>query len=673
MGLPWEALMDGRYGREQKVTVEMKEWLYERKRQDERLSGPELTHQLEKRFEVKLSVGHVNSLLREVGLSGQPGRPAGAKTDREEASAAVEEQVVDNAGLFFLEAAKQEMGVVEAVRESVETRRQEYQTSHETASLRVLKSAMETIWSKLDHLLYLPLLNLTRPRDLYYYQGDGLQSLYGFTYKYLPLEQFLGQLSHLCWGQPLAEVLAHCYAQAWYPGDEALFIFTDWHVKPHWTKAATHSGAVTMWGRVMPGTKQLLVSGPQGRWLIGWNRAIDGHFKGVLVEMEEELATILARPIAYNIVDSEGSGLPLAQRYAEADRYYLSVLPRNPRQALTAFKVSQEWQAVSADPEHEVVEAAWADEHKAAQEVRQLILMRPVNQTDPTRVYAGRIPSDLSLTQVPPTFRQRWQHQERRIREIVNGANLNANYGYRYDKVPHRTRQREWQEAQEKAAVTQGKLVRHTEALLNLRPQLVQLRASYTRQRHSLLAELDHRQQELAQRQQQGRPTQRVQQGLAARERKLKQLRASYQKRRASLLRRLRKHRHQRRHLQAQLSVREAERDAIDTDTLCRERHLEKDQIMLNLQLLLTNLHHWAQVHYFSPEWQKLELETATRLIYQKPGRVKWTEDQIEVELEPYRYPDQQRAMEATCDRFNAANLRWRDGRLLRIYVAKGP
>jgi len=40
------------------------------------------------------------------------------------------------------------------------------------------------------------------------------------------------------------------------------------------------------------------------------------------------------------------------------------------------------------------------------------------------------------------------------------------------------------------------------------------------------------------------------------------------------------------------------------------------------------------------------------------------------VVLEPYRYRDQQRAMEATCARFNAANVRWRDGRSLRISVA---
>ncbi len=94
---------------------------------------------------------------------------------------------------------------------------------------------------------------------------------------------------------------------------------------------------------------------------------------------------------------------------------------------------------------------------------------------------------------------------------------------------------------------------------------------------------------------------------------------------------------------------------------------------MLNLQGLLLNLHDWARLHYFAPEWQSLQLATATRLIYQKPGRVRWYQDRIEVELAVYRYTAQQRAMEAACDRFNAANLRWQDGRLLRIHVTREP
>ena len=113
-----------------------------------------------------------------------------------------------------------------------------------------------------------------------------------------------------------------------------------------------------------------------------------------------------------------------------------------------------------------------------------------------------------------------------------------------------------------------------------------------------------------------------------------------------------------------------AARDAIDSASLCRERHLEKDQIMLNLQVLLASLHDWVREHYLAPAWQRLELNTATELLYRKAGRVIWGVEQIEIVFEPYRYADLQQAMAETCHRCNAAQLRWRDGRLLRFRVA---
>jgi hypothetical protein len=64
------------------------------------------------------------------------------------------------------------------------------------------------------------------------------------------------------------------------------------------------------------------------------------------------------------------------------------------------------------------------------------------------------------------------------------------------------------------------------------------------------------------------------------------------------------------------------------------------------------------------------KLKTALELIYRKAGWVQWGPDTIEVVLEPYRYPEQQQAMVETCRRFNAAKLRWRDGRRLLIRVA---
>ena len=446
-------------------------------------------------------------------------------------------------------------------------------------------SEPETLWHKLNHLLYLPILNLTRPRDLYYYQGDGLRVLYGFTYKYLTLEHFLGQMTRLTIGQPLAERLAQCYSQAWYPGDAPLFIFSDWHVKPHWTKHYAHSGHVTMWERVMPGTKQLIINGPSGYLLGGWNYAIDTHLSHLLVELEAELATLLGRPIAYNIFDSEGSGQPIARRYAEAQREYISVLPRQGDQSLAAFQVQGTWQPVEGDPDREAVNAQWANAQKAAVDPRRLVLMRPVGGTDPTRVYAGRIPAHISAAEVPATHRQRWQYQERRIREMVNGANLNANFGYTYDLVPNRTRRRRWQEAQAKVEVTQRKLAEREEAITNLWAQLKQLKQTYTQQWAAQQATIKAQREELAERQQAGKRTRRCEQRLARMERQLAGLATRFQRRRRRLIERLCRHRTQRSQLRHQLAEREAARDAIDTETLCRERHLEKDQVMMKDRL----------------------------------------------------------------------------------------
>ncbi|MCK4450089.1 MAG: hypothetical protein KAX26_05815, partial [Anaerolineae bacterium] len=75
--------------------------------------------------------------------------------------------------------------------------RDEYLVDHSPQHLHHLSADVAALWPKVDHLVYLPILGLTRPRDLYYYQLDGLEALYGFTYKYLTLEHFLGQLTRV--------------------------------------------------------------------------------------------------------------------------------------------------------------------------------------------------------------------------------------------------------------------------------------------------------------------------------------------------------------------------------------------------------------------------------------------------------------------------------------------
>ena len=74
-GQQWTALLDGRYGHAQCVNSAMREWLYERKRQDDSLRAAALAAALAQEFGVQVAAGHINYLLRKGGLSGPPGRP----------------------------------------------------------------------------------------------------------------------------------------------------------------------------------------------------------------------------------------------------------------------------------------------------------------------------------------------------------------------------------------------------------------------------------------------------------------------------------------------------------------------------------------------------------------------------------------------------------------------
>jgi hypothetical protein len=570
---------------------------------------------------------------------------------------------------FSLEGAKMALGVEEAIEETVLGARQAYLASHPSQRLHHLSADLAALWPKLDHLLYQPILGLERPRCFYYYQGDGLEAIYGFTYKYLTLEHFLGQLSRVQVGAPLAEALAAVYAAAWYPDAEALTIFVDWHTKPHWTKSYSHSGHLAMWGRTMPGTKQLILNGSDGRYLGGWNYPIDAHMTHTLVELEAALEGSLGRPIACTIMDSEGGGLPLAERYAEAGRSYVSVLPGAHSYGLADFVLAGAWESVQDDPQREAVLAHWADPKRAKEDLRQLVLLRPVGRTDPSRIYTGQF-AGLSAGEIPWLHRRRWACNELRIRDLIHGANLNVNYGYAYAEVAQRTRQREWEAAQERVAVTERQLADHQAAVHHLRQRLADLQDAYTADQRELHDQLIRQRRQVQLRQRLGQPTTRALKRIDTLKRQLRMLTQRFQKRQRHLFHQLHDHQTHSQQLNQRLGQRLALREAIDTETLCRERDLQKDQIMLNLQLLLANLHDWVAQAYFDPSWHKLSLEKATQLVYRKAGRVTWHRDCIEVVLEPYRYGDQQRAMEVTCARFNAADVRWRDGRLLRISVA---
>jgi transposase len=103
-GRTWEALVDGRYGHPQKAHSALREWMHERKREDESLTARELAPAIEKQFHVELSIGHINYLLRKVELTRPRGRPRRRREEEGETApvtAAPSSESLDNGGIFF--------------------------------------------------------------------------------------------------------------------------------------------------------------------------------------------------------------------------------------------------------------------------------------------------------------------------------------------------------------------------------------------------------------------------------------------------------------------------------------------------------------------------------------------------------------------------------------------
>ena len=102
-GSTWEALIDGRHGHSRKAHSALREWLYVHKEADDSLRAPQLVIEIEEKFGVTLSAGHVNYLLRKRGLSAPPGCPSKEQRPVAEATTAPAppSETVDNVGIFF--------------------------------------------------------------------------------------------------------------------------------------------------------------------------------------------------------------------------------------------------------------------------------------------------------------------------------------------------------------------------------------------------------------------------------------------------------------------------------------------------------------------------------------------------------------------------------------------
>jgi len=100
-GRTWEALLDRRFGHDVKANSAIKEWLYERKRQNATIRANQLVEEIKEKFGVEFKDGHINYLLRKEGLTAPVGRPEKKKPVAAESKEYPQVESSENAGIFF--------------------------------------------------------------------------------------------------------------------------------------------------------------------------------------------------------------------------------------------------------------------------------------------------------------------------------------------------------------------------------------------------------------------------------------------------------------------------------------------------------------------------------------------------------------------------------------------
>jgi hypothetical protein len=577
-----------------------------------------------------------------------------------------------------------ELGVPEAVQGVVEAAQAEAEQPG-----RVLQAAWPLTWAKLLHLIFLPVLDATRPWQLRYALGDGLLGVCRMAYRFDTIERCLGELTRLRVGDALRRALCHTWVQTLTEVGEPVHIYVDAHLKPHWTHLFMPCGKVATLNRVMPCTRQVVVTNGQGYvWEI-LDQVGDDHLTHTLPGLEQDMERTTDHPVTLTVVDREANGLELAQKYAQSDHFaLLTLLDGAASEGLIVgtaafrkvFRLTGRWQPLATQAGESIAPAIWAPEQEAADDPRVFWLVQNDESFNLLAVYslsqsvadcAPDVAVLLKGNGARSVYRARWPASENVIREMVHGDNLNENYGYDYHLVPNRLRQRQQAEAQAQVNTTQSQLDTTRRQLDTARVQLAQLEQTGAAKQAALTTARAERQAELHARQQAGQPTRRVEQQLAQLDRQangLAQRQAQRtQKMQTNTLTRLEARREQ---LEATLAERQATLAQIDTAQPMFERDLEKDQTMADFQAALLNAHRWCCDHYFTGEWSRLELETATARIYRQRGRVVYADDRVDVTLAAFAYRAEQTLAEAACARFNAARVHDAAGRLIVMAVA---
>ncbi len=677
----FSALLDKRGGRVAKIGPEIRTWIKELKQEQSFLGREKIAELVKERFGCTVSLIHLSRILKEEGIHQGRGAP------RKEKIYDIKKGIpVDCAGCWFLKGADSDMEGIKTITEIILNKREEY--LQKKPWLRILHSGYETIVRKNETLLYLPIFGMERPYhlDKYHKRGLGLLVGSGTRYGYETLDKYLCEIDKIEMSKEMSKLLARCYIEALCIEIElkdGSYFYIDGHAKHVWSSKNIPKVFFTTLKRAERGLHQFFINSSKGHPLILLTCPGDSHLTKEMFNLIDCFENAVGKEIMKaTIFDREGLSLAIFEEFDRRKKYFITLLRDDQYKGIENFEIIEDFIPLKIEEENgkeKVVE--WVAEakfklkdreNKKGRIVRVALVKKEVRGKEKLIAIITNIPKEeeVDIRKIAKRYFDRWPNQENIFKDMMSAIKSDSNHGYKKNVVENRVMARRKEEIETNIRGFTQKINSRSKELEKKKEQLKNMKEVYESQKKILREDIRelHVQITFSTDTEEKKNLLNM---LKANEEKLLNISEGYVKHINELINEIKNSEQYLKSLISQRDKKERELKGLNLQEVLVDMKTEKDHIMSNFKILLTNLSSYVQEQYFpqEKEYQNATLETMIKIFYRQDGYVKIRKRKVEVTLYSYDVPELQKAVEYACMKFNASNLYTLFGQRIQMQV----